>query len=191
MASVDRQKIVTAIWAPGAVTANASTDMPVNYPEIEQILGGLHIASTGTNYTGTDLGVKATTATPGAGFVSPVDGNSFRVGTECITTTRLVLLYKAVSNVNDERYITAHWAPGVVSANVEFDMPAMYPEIQEIIGGVQLAQSTDDLTTIVLTGKVPATTLGTGNISMSDGNTLKMGDANGAADLVTLVYRAV
>ena len=191
MASVDKTNIVTAMWAPGAVTANASTDLPANYPEIEQLLGGLHIASTGGSYTGTDLAVKATTATPGAGYISPVDGNSFRLGTTGTTTTKLVLLYRAVSNVNDERYIVAHWAPGVVTADTEFDMPSMYPEIEEIIGGVQLAQSTDDLTTIVLTGAAPAGTLGAGNVSKVDGNSIKMGDANGAADLLTLVYRAV
>ena len=191
MASVDKLNIVTAVWAPGAVTANASTDMPANYPEITELLGGLHLASTGGAYTATDLAVKATTATPGAGYISPVDGNSFRVGTTCTTTTKLVLLYKTASNVNDKRYITAHWAPGSVGADTEFDMPAMYPEIEEIIGGVQLAQSTDDLTTIVLTGAAPATTLGAGKVSKSDGNTIKMGDANGTSDLLTIVYRAV
>jgi len=191
MASIDKMKLVTAVWAPGAVAANGTVDLPANYPEIEQLVGGLHIASSGGSYTGTDLGVKATTATPGAGYISPVDGNTIRVGTQCLTTTKLVLLYKAVANVNDKHYITAHWAPGAVTADTEFDMPSMYPEIAEIIGGVQLAQSTDDLTTIVLTGAAPATTLGAGNISKSDGNTIKMGDANGAADLITLVYRAV
>lgn len=191
MASIDEMKLVTAVWSPGAVAANGTTDLPANYPEIEQLVGGLHIASTGTNYTGTDLGVKATTATPGAGYISPIDVNTIRVGTECTTTTKLVLLYKTVSGVNDKKYVTAHWAPGAVSADTEFDMPSMYPEIQEIIGGVQLAQSTDDLTTIVLTGAAPATTLGAGKVSKSDGNTIKMGDANGAADLVTIVYRAV
>ena len=191
MASVDKTKIVTAMWAPGAVTANAITNLPANYPEIEQLLGGLHLTSVGDGYTPTDLGVKATTATPGAGYISPVDGNSFRLGTTGDTKTKLVLLYRAVSGVNDKRYITAHWAPGSVSADTEFDMPSMYPEIAEIIGGVQLAQATDTLTTIVLTGAAPATTLGAGKVSKSDGNTIKMGDANGAADLLTIVYRAV
>jgi len=191
MASVNETRLVTAVWAPGAVTANAATDLPANYPEIEQLLGGLHIESTGGSYTGTDLAVKATTATPGAGYISPVDGNSFRVGTACLTKTKLVLLYRAVSNINDEKYVTAHWAPGVVTIDTEFDMPAIYPEIEEIIGGVQLAQSTDDLTTIVLTGAAPAGTLGAGKVSKVDGNSIKMGDANGAADLLTLVYRAV
>ena len=191
MASVDEMRLVTAVWAPGAITANAATDMPANYPEIEQLMGGLHITSTGSNYTGTDLAVKATTATPGAGYISPVDGNSFRMGTTCDTKSKIVLLYRAISAVNDEKYVTAHWAPGAVSADTEFNMPAIYPEIEEIIGGVQLAQSTDDLTTIVLTGAAPAGTLGGGNVSKVDGNSIKMGDANGAADLITLVYRAV
>ena len=30
MASIDKTNIVTAMWAPGAVTANASTDLPAN-----------------------------------------------------------------------------------------------------------------------------------------------------------------
>ena len=191
MASVDNTRLITAMWAPGAVTANASTDMPVNYPEIEQLMGGLHLTSIGDDYTPTDLAVKATTATPGAGYISPVDGNSFRVGTTCDTKTKLVILYKTVSGVNDDKYVTAHWAPGAVSADTEFDMPSIYPEIEEIIGGVQLAQAIDVLTTIVLTGAVPATTLGAGKVSLVDGNSIKMGDENAADDLLTIVYRAV
>ena len=127
MASVDNTRLITAMWAPGAVTANASTDMPVNYPEIEQLMGGLHLTSIGDDYTPTDLAVKATTATPGAGYISPVDGNSFRVGTTCDTKTKLVILYKTVSGVNDDKYVTAHWSPGAVSADTEFDIPSIYP----------------------------------------------------------------
>ena len=191
MASVDETKLITAAWAPGAVTANAITNLPANYPEIEQLLGGLHLASTGGAYTATDLAVKATTATPGAGYISPVDGNSFRLGTTGTTTTKLVIVYKAVSAVNDNKYVTAHWAPGAVAIDTAFDIPAIYPEIDQIIGGVQLAQSTDDLTTIVLAGSVPAGTLGTGKVSKVDGNSIKMGDENDTSDLVTLVYKAV
>ena len=191
MASVDEMRLVTAVWAPGAVSSNIEQDLPANYPEIEEILGGAHIASTGGTYTETALVAIATTATPGAGNVSKSDGNTIRVGTACTTTTKLVILYRAVSAVNDKKYVTAHWAPGAVTIDTEFDMPAIYPEIEEIIGGVQLAQSTDDLTTIVLTGAAPAGTLGAGKVSKVDGNSIKMGDANGVADLLTIIYRAV
>lgn len=191
MASIDNNKIITAIWAPGAVSANDATNMPANYPEIEQILGGLHIASTGGDFTGTDLTAIATTATPGAGNISPVDGNSFRIGTECTTTTKLVVVYKAVSAVNPNRYMTAMWWPGIVADDTDIDLPSYYPEIEEIIGGVQLAQSTDDLTSITLTGAVPTTTLAGGDVSKTDGNTIKMGDANASPDIVILIYKAV
>lgn len=191
MASVDKNKIITAVWAPGAVTANASTDMPANYPEIEELLGGLHITSTGGDFTGTTLTAIATTATPGAGNISPVDGNSFRIGTECDTKTKLVLVYKAVSVVNDSKFVTAMWLPGTVSADTEMDLPSYYPEIDQIVGGVQLAQATDDLTTIALTGAAPAGTLGSGNVSKVDGNSIKMGDANATPDIAILIYKAV
>lgn len=191
MASVDKTKIVTAMWAPGAVTANHETDLPANYPEIEQLLGGLHITSIGDDYTGTDLTAIAATATPGAGNISQSDGNTFRIGTACDTKTKLVILYRAVSAVNDEKYVTAHWAPGVKAADADITMPAIYPEIEEIIGGVQLAQALDVLTTIVLTGTVPAGALSAGEVSKVDGNTIKMGDDNAADDLLTIVYRAV
>ena len=191
MASVDNNKIITAIWAPGAVTANASTDMPANYPEIEELLGGLHIASTGGDFTGTELTAIATTATPGAGNISLVDGNSFRIGTECTTTTKLVLVYRAVSAVNPNKIMTAMWLPDIVSADTEMDLPSYYPEIDQIVGGVQLAQSTDDLTTIALTGTAPTGTLGSGNVSKVDGNSIKMGDANASPDIAILIYKAV
>jgi hypothetical protein len=191
MASVDETRLVTAVWAPGAVTANHETNLPANYPEIEQLLGGLHISSIGDDYTGTDLTAIAATATPGAGNISQSDGNTFRIGTACDTKTKLIILYRAVSAVNDKKYVTAHWAPGVVTKDNAFDMPAIYPEIEEIIGGVQLAQASDVLTTIVLTGAAPAGTLGAGNVSKVDGNSIKMGDDNGDADLLTIVYRAV
>ena len=191
MASIDNTKIITAIWAPGAVTANASTDMPANYPEVEELIGGLHIDSTGGDFTGTTLTAIATTATPGAGNISPVDGNSFRIGTECTTTTKLVLIYRAVSAANPDKFMTAMWLPDIVSADTEMDLPAYYPEIDQIIGGVQLAQSTDDLTTIALSGAVPTTTLGSGYVSKADGNTIKMGDANASPDIAILIYKAV
>ena len=191
MASVDEMRLVTAVWAPGAVSANVEQDLPANYPEIEELLGGAHIASIGDDYTETALAAIAATATPGAGNISKSDGNTIRVGTACTTTTKLVILYRAVSAVNDKRYVTAHWAPGVVTKDNAFDMPAIYPEIKEIIGGVQLAQAVDVLTTIVLTGAAPAGTLGAGNVSKVDGNSIKMGDDNAADDLLTIVYRAV
>jgi len=191
MASVDENKFITAVWAPGAVTANASTDMPANYPEIEQLLGGVHIASVGGAYTATNLGVKATTATPGAGYISPVDGNSFRIGTECINTTKLVVCYKAVSAINDNKYVTAMWAPGAVAIDTAMDLPSYYPEIDQIIGGVQLAQAVDVVTSITLAGAVPTTTLGTGYVSKVDGNSIKMGDENDTSDIVVLNYRTV
>lgn len=191
MASIDKNDIVTAVWAPGAVTANAATNVPANYPEIKELLGGLHMASTGADFTGTTLTAIATTATPGTGNISPVKGNSFRIGTECTTTTKLVLVYKAVSAVNPNKFITAMWLPGAVSADTEMNLPSYYPEIEQIIGGVQLAQATDNLTTIALTGAVPATNLSGGEVSKVDGNSIKMGDANATPDIAILIYKAV
>ncbi|MBU0598936.1 hypothetical protein KKF61_08200 [Patescibacteria group bacterium] len=191
MASIDEIKFVTAFYAPGAVTANASTDLPANYPEMEQLLGGLHITSTGGAFTATTLTAIAYSATPGAGNIALVDGNSFRIGTACDTKTKLVLVYKAVSNVNDKKLVTAIWCPGAVAIDTAMDMPTYYPEIEQIIGGVQLAQSIDDLTSITLAGAVPTTTLGTGYVSKVDGNSIKMGDENDTSDMVILTYRAV
>ena len=191
MASVDKMNFVTAVWVPGAVTANAATDLPANYPEISQISGGLHIASVGGAYTATPLAAIATTATPGAGNVSPVDGNSFRLGTAALNTTKLVLCYRTISSVNDKRLTTAVLIPGAVAVDVAQDLPSYYPEIDYIIGGVQLAQATDDLTTIALTGSVPAGTLGSGKVSKVDGNSFIMGDENDTSDMVILTYRAV
>jgi len=191
MASVDGTRFVTAVWAPGAVTANASTDLPACYPEIEQLLGGVHMASTGSAYTSTTLLAIAYSATPGAGNIAKVDGNSFRIGTACTTTTKLAITYRAVSNVNDSKIITAVWLPGAVSIDTAFDLPAHYPEIEELLGGVQLAQAVDDLTTITLAAAVPTTTLGTGYMSKVDGNSIKMGDANGTSDMLIITYKAV
>ena len=191
MATIANTRIVTAIWAPGAVSGNATTNLPACFPEIEQLIGGAHIESTGGAYTNTVLSAIATTATPGAGNISPVDGNTIRIGTACLTKTSLVIVYRAKSGANPNKFMTAMFVPGAVNANTSLDLPATYPEIKEIIGGVQLAQSTDDLTTIALAGKAPTATLGSGYVSNSDGNSIKMGDANGTSDLVVLTYKAV
>lgn len=191
MAETDATNVITAIWAPGAVTANDATNLPANYPEIGKILGGLHITSTGGDYTGTTLTAIATTATPGSGNVSLVDGNSFRIGTACTTKTKLVLVYKALSATNPNKLITAMWLPDIVADDTDIDLPAYYPEIEEIIGGLQLAQSTDDLTSITLDGAVPTASLGAGDVSKTDGNTIKMGDANASPDIAILIYKAV
>ena len=193
MASIDKTNFITAFYAPGAVTADAETDMPANYPEIEELLGGLHIASNGTILGTTALVVKAGVGAPGAGFITKVDGNSFRLGTAALNTTRLAICYRAVSGLNDKKLITAILVPGVVAADAVtgVTLPTYYPEIDYVIGGVHMEVTTDNIVRVVLEGAIPAGTLGTGNVSKLDGNTVIMGDACTTSTLVALTYRTV
>jgi len=195
MASIDETNFVTAFYAPGVVAGNAEDNLPANYPEIEQLLGGLHIAcnAAGTVLTPTQLAVKAATATPGAGYISKSDGNTFRLGTAADALTRLVICYKTVSGVNDKKLITAVFVPGAILADAVtgVTLPAYYPEIDYIIGGIHLEVTADDIVRIALAGAVPAVALGTGKVSKLDGNTIIMGDACTTSTLVVLSYRAV
>jgi len=193
MASIDEMNFVTAFYAPGVVGGNAEDNLPVNYPEIQELLGGLHIATNaaGTLLDPTPLVVKATTATPGAGFISLSDGNTFRLGTAADILTRLVICYKAVSGVNDKKLITAIFVPGAVAVDVAQDLPTYYPEIDYVIGGVHMEVTTDDVVRVELAGAVPTGTLGSGYVSKSVGNAIIMGDQCTTSTLVVLTYRAV
>lgn len=192
MASIDEMNFITAFYAPGAVTADAETDMPANYPEIEELLGGSHIASNGTVLTVTNLVVKAGSGAPGAGFITKVDGNSFRLGTAGLNTTRLVICYRTVSGINDKKLVTAIFAPGAVAVDVAQDLPTYYPEIDYIIGGIHMEVTADDIVRVELAGSVPVSpTLGTGKVSKSEGNAIIMGDQCTTSTLVALTYRAV
>ena len=96
-----------------------------------------------------------------------------------------------MAEISNVKLFTAIWSPGVVAIDTSMDLPAAFPEIEAIIGGIQLASSSGIFTSIVLSGAVPAGTLGTGNVSKVDGNSIKMGDECDAKDTVVLTYRTV
>ena len=96
-----------------------------------------------------------------------------------------------MAEVSGVKIFTAVWSPGVVAIDTAMDLPAAFPEIQSIIGGVQTASSSGVHTSITLAAAVPTATLGTGYVSQVDGNSIKMGDENDAADTVSLTYRYV
>jgi len=96
-----------------------------------------------------------------------------------------------MAEVSGTKLFTAVWSPGVVAIDVAQDLPAAFPEIEQIIGGQHIASSSGVRTVITLVGAVPATTLGTGNVSKSDGNSIIMGDECTVKDTVLLTYRTV
>ena len=96
-----------------------------------------------------------------------------------------------MAEISGIKLFTAIWSPGVVSADTSMDLPAAFPEMQQIIGGEQQASSSGVHTVITLAAAVPTTTLGTGNMSKVDGNSIKMGDACDAKDTVSITYRYV
>ena len=194
MASIDETNFVTAFYAPGVVAGDDPDNLPANYPEIEQLLGGLHIAcnAAGTVLTPTQLAVKAGTGAPGATYITKVDGNTFRLGTAADALTRLVICYKTVSGVNDKKLITAIFVPGIKAIDVAQTLPAYYPEIDYIIGGMHLEVTIDNIVRIALSGSVPVSpALGSGKVSKLYGNSIIMGDECTTSTLVVLTYRAV
>lgn len=96
-----------------------------------------------------------------------------------------------MAEVSGVKFFTAIWAPGAVNADIAMDLPAAFPEIEQIIGGEQMASSSGVSTVITLVAAVPATNLGSGYVSKVDGNSIKMGQANDAKDTVVLTYRTV
>lgn len=96
-----------------------------------------------------------------------------------------------MAEVSGVKIFTGTWSPGVVAIDVATDLPAAFPEIESIIGGTHTASSSGVHTSITLTGAVPAGTLGSGNVSKVDGNSIKLGDECTVKDMVSLTYRYV
>lgn len=96
-----------------------------------------------------------------------------------------------MAEVSGVKFFTAVWSPGAVAIDTAMDLPAAYPEIEEIIGGEQQASSSGVHTVITLEATVATAILGTGYVSKVDGNSIKMGDENDTKDTVSLTYRYV
>lgn len=98
-----------------------------------------------------------------------------------------------MASVDATKFVTAVFAPGAVNADTAFDLPAHYPEIDQVIGGAtyKLAEAAPNTFAIqALTGVVYASTIADNTISNSDGNTLIVGHALDASDLLVVSYRA-
>lgn len=90
--------------------------------------------------------------------------------------------------VNRENLITAIWKPGTATAQT---LPAFYPDIGELLGAVlwDVSSGTSVGTTaltVVAFGVAPSTA----EITNEDGNTLTLGDAPVADELLVITYRA-
>lgn len=103
MAEVSGNKLFTAIWSPGAskgtpgtVSADTAMDLPAAFPEIEEIIGGEHNASSSGVHTDIPLVAAVPTATLGSGYVSKVDSNSIKIGDDCTVKDTVILTYRYV-----------------------------------------------------------------------------------------------
>lgn len=98
MATVERGEIVTAIFAPGITLADAAITMPVYYPEIKEIMGGILLAGqdgTPDTWTATTLTAEVLKVNQTADYISNVDGNTLRCGTATAASDLLVLVYRS------------------------------------------------------------------------------------------------
>lgn len=98
-----------------------------------------------------------------------------------------------MATVENNNVITAVFAPGTVAKQTAFDMPAYYPEIQEILGAATYTLTTgtpDTWTTQALTSAVYSATPSANTICRVDGNSVIMGDASTTSTLLVLTYRS-
>jgi len=95
---IDATKIITAVWAPGAVAADLAFDLPSYYPEIDSILGAytFKLAEAAPNtWASQAIAPIAYAATIADNKITKVDGNSIRVGHALDASDLLVVTYRA------------------------------------------------------------------------------------------------
>ena len=99
-----------------------------------------------------------------------------------------------MASVGSNNIVVAIFAPGVVTKNVSMDLPAIYPEMMEIISGYTI--TTANASPMTWAGQALAAEVyesgsptATG-IPRIDGNSLKIGNTTAAYTLLIVVYRA-
>lgn len=93
MATVDSTDLVTAMWAPGAVTAHT---LPTYFPDIGQLVGAvLWDVASATSVSTTALTVIEYGGTPGTGEIVNDDGNNLTTGDAAVADELLVITYRA------------------------------------------------------------------------------------------------
>jgi len=98
-----------------------------------------------------------------------------------------------MARIDAEKFKTAIWAPGAVTAGVDITLPSYFADIAELIGavlwdvatGATIAETT--LTVDPYDGSTPASA----HITMNDSNTLDCGSNTTDKHLLLIAYRAV
>ena len=90
--------------------------------------------------------------------------------------------------VNKENFITAIWKPGTATSQT---LPTHFPDIGELIGAVlwDVASTTTVGTTALTVVKFGGTPTGA-QITNADSNTITLGQASVADELLVITYRA-
>ena len=101
-----------------------------------------------------------------------------------------------MAEVSGVKFMTVAWSPYAnkaipadVAANVAFDLPSGFPEIEEIIGGEQMAQAAGAYTVLTLAA-INTPTVGN-YLAKVDGNSIKCGIINQIKDTISSTYRYV
>ncbi len=91
-----KKNVYSVTFAPGAVNADATKDLPAGCPEIGQILEAALMAThEGTGViTNTALAPVIDASDIASGKISAVDGNTIRLGTAATTLMLLRVTYR-------------------------------------------------------------------------------------------------
>lgn len=92
----NKQEVFSITFAPGAVSADSTVDLPAGCPEIGSIIEGALIASTIDTqvFAETALAPVIDAADIASNKISAVDGNTVRLGTAATTLMLLRVTYR-------------------------------------------------------------------------------------------------
>lgn len=91
-----KQEVFSITFAPGAVSADATVDLPAGCPEIGSLIEGaiMNPDATSGEITNTALTPAIEAADLSTGTFSAVDGNTIRLGTAATKLTFLRVTYR-------------------------------------------------------------------------------------------------